>query len=383
MHEPTVLILGCGMGGVVAAREARRLLPASYRIVVIDKEAEASFPPAYLKLMSGEVRPEVIKRRRAQLGRRGIEFVNAEVRQIDVANRYVRADSREFHYDYLVIALGAETSLDTKPGLTEAAHSFYMHDGAERLAASLRYFSGGRVVIAISGLPFKSPTAPYEAAMLLEHSFHERRIRQNVEIAIYTPETTPLAVMGTENSEAVMGLLAHKGIEFHPDMRIAAVDTSKHEIGFDDGATSAFQLLIVVPEHRAPAVVREAGLVDESGWISVNPATLETQFENVFALGDVAYIAMADGQALPKTGAFAEGQAEVAARNIGYRVKGGRLPAPFDATGRFFLEVGAGAAAAFEGDFLARRRVIQMKQPSIIWHWAKLALDRYQLLRGY
>ena len=47
MPDPTVLILGCGIGGVVAANECRRLLPAPWRVVVVDQDARASFPPSY------------------------------------------------------------------------------------------------------------------------------------------------------------------------------------------------------------------------------------------------------------------------------------------------------------------------------------------------
>jgi sulfide:quinone oxidoreductase len=383
LPEPVVLVLGCGIGGVSAAREARRLLSTSHRVIVIDREAQAPFPPSYLWVMTGERRPDAIRRRRANLSRHGIEFVNAEVRQIDLDQRYVRADSREFRYDYLIIALGAETALDTRPGLAEAAQTFYTLDGAERLAASLRYFGGGRLLLAVVAVPFKCPAAPYEGAMLLEHYFHQRRMRQKVEIEIYTPETLPMPVAGAAVGEEVVGLLAHKGIAFHPDMRLDSVDPSRHEALFANGQSVPFDMLIAVPEHRVPAVVQEAGLMDESGWVSVNPSTLETSHENVFAIGDVNRIPLPDGLPLPKAGVFAEAQGRIAARTIAYRVKGGRRPEPFDGVGRCFLEVGGGAAAMADGDFFARQRQIAMKQPSVIWHWAKLAFEKYWLLRAY
>ena len=383
MADPTVLILGCGIGGVVAANEARRLLPSSSRVVVIDREARASFPPSYLWVMTGERRPEAITQQRSRLSRKGIEFVNAEVRQIDVANRYVRAEGREFHYDYLVIALGAETRLETKPGLAETAHSFFTLEGAERLAAHLRYFAGGRVVIVIAGLPFKCPAAPYEAAMLLEHLFHERRLRQKVEIDLFTPEARPLAVTGAENGEAVMGLLAHKGIGFHAERQLTSVDAAKREVAFADGGSAPFDLLVAVPEHRAPAIVRESDLADETGWIPVDQGTLETRHENVFALGDATYIRLPDGMLLPKAGVFAESQAKVVAKIIAQRSLGGRTPAPFDGRGRCFIEVGSGAAGMADGGFFAAERRIEMKQPSIVWHWAKVALERYWLWHQY
>ncbi len=326
MADPVVLVLGCGIGGVAAAHELRKLLPASHRVIVIDRDAQASFPPSYLWVMTGERKPEAIKRRRSQLSRKGIEFVHATVRQIDLDAKYVRAEGREFHYDYLILALGAETSLDTKPGLAEAAHSFYTLDGAERLAANLRYFAGGRVVISVAGTPFKCPPAPYEAAMLLEHYFHSRRIRQKVEIDVYTPEQRPLSIAGDESGEAVMGLLAHKGIGFHAGMQIESVDASRREAVFDDGTVAPFQLLIVVPEHYAPSVVREIGLTDETGWVPVDPLTLETQRRDVFAIGDITIYPLPDGAVLPKAGVFAEQQALVAARNIAYQA--GRWQAP-------------------------------------------------------
>jgi len=381
LPDPTVLILGCGIGGVVAARELRNQLPAPFRIIVIDREARASFPPSYLWVATGDRRPQSITRQRPTLSRHGIEFVTAEVRLIDVANRYVRADSREFHYDYLVIALGAETTLETRPGLAEHAHSFYSLEGAERLGATLRYFGGGRVVIAITSLPYKCPPAPYEAAMLIEHFFHSRRMRQKVEIELHTPEANPLGVAGPQVSSELRGLLAHKGIEFVPESRIASV--GGHEAVFLDGSRAAFQLLIAVPEHRAPAVVREAGLTGAAGWVDVEPATMETRFENVFALGDVVHVPLPGGMALPKAGVFAQSQARTVVANIVHRARGGPAPEPFDGFGRCLLEVGANNAAVVEGDFLGGERPIEFKQPSMAWHLMKLAYERYWLWRTY
>ena len=219
--------------------------------------------------------------------------------------------------------------------------------------------------------------------MLLEHYFHSRRMRQKVELDVYTPEALPMAVTGPEIGEGVVGLLAHKGIAFHPGRQVESVDRGKREVAFAGGETAPFDLLIAVPEHRAPAVVREAGLTDASGWVAVDAATLETAHENVFAIGDVTRIPLADGLPLPKAGVFAEAQAQVVARQIAHRIAGGKRPEPFDGVGRCFLEAGGGAAGMAEGDFYARQRRISMKQPSIVWHWAKLAFEKYWLWRWY
>jgi sulfide:quinone oxidoreductase len=378
-----VLILGCGLGGVAAAKETKRLLGNRARVVVIDRDPVATYPPSYLWVVSGERRPEAIRRRRDRLARHGVEFVTAEVRQIDLANRYVRADSREFTYDHLVVAAGAETTLESIPGLAEAAQSFYTAEGAERLAAALRYFAGGRVAIVVTQQPYKAPAAPYELAMVLEQSFHNRHMRQKVEIDVFTPEAAPLPFAGEEASEEVRGLLAHKGIGLHTGRVLTSVDAQRRELTFDDGRIEPFQLLVAIPEHRAPAVVREAGLTDDSGWVPVDRVTLVTRHARVYAIGDVTALKTPNGSPLPKIGTLAQSQAGAVARQIAWRIKGGRVPRPFDAGASMSLEVGNGAAMELTGDFMSSRRPLIVKQPSIAWRLTKAASERVWLFRTY
>jgi sulfide:quinone oxidoreductase len=378
-----VLVLGCGLGGVVAAKETRRLLGSSARVVVIDKDPVATYPPSYLWVVNGERRPDAIRRRRDRLARHGVEFVQAEVRQIDLTNRYVRADSREFTYDYLVIAVGAETTLDSVPGLAEAGQSLYTAEAADRLAAALRYFSGGRVVVAVTGETYKAPGVPYETAMVLEASFHSRRMRQKVELDVYTPEASPLPFAGEEAAETVRGLLAHKGIGLHTNRALTSVDGQRRELRFDDGSIEQFQLLVAIPEHRAPAVVREAGLTDDTGWVPVDRFSLATAHTGVYAIGDAISLRTPNGTLLPKLGTLAQSQARTVARQIAWRIKGGKSPRPFDARASMTLEVGAGAAMELTGDFLSSRRPLTVKQPSIAWRLTKAVAERAWLFRTY
>lgn len=383
MPEPTVLVLGCGLGGVVAAKETRRLLGNRARVVVVDKDPVATYPPSYLWVVNGERRPDAIRRRRDRLARHGVEFVQAEVRQIDLHNRYVRADSREFTYEYLIVALGAETTFEGVPGLAEAAQSPYSAEGADRLAASLRYFAGGRVVIAIAKQPYKAPGLPYEAAMMLEASFHSRRMRQKVELDVFTPEEMPLPFAGQEAGETVRGLLAHKGIGLHTGRTLTLVDGQRRQLTFDDGSSEPFQLLVAIPEHRAPAVVREAGLTDASGWVPADRFSLATSHAGVYAIGDIVSLTTPAGAPLPRLGSLAQSQARAVARQIAWRIKGGKTPRPFDARATMTLEVGSGAAMELTGDFLSSRRPLVVKQPSIAWRLTKAASERAWLFRTY
>ena len=49
----TALILGAGLGGLVAAHGLRRLLPRSDHVVLVEREERHVFPPSLLWLMVG------------------------------------------------------------------------------------------------------------------------------------------------------------------------------------------------------------------------------------------------------------------------------------------------------------------------------------------
>jgi sulfide:quinone oxidoreductase len=379
--EQTILVLGCGMAGVVAARELRRHLPRG-RIVAIDRAPRVSYAPSYPALALAHIHGGAIQRSRAHLARKGVEFVNATVQQVDVSNRLVRAEGRELRYDYLVLALGAELAPELTPGLTEAAQGFYTFDAAERLAASLRYFAGGRILISVPEGPVKWPAAPYELAMLLEHDFHVKKMRQKVEIAVQTPEQTPLEAFGPEVSELIAGQLAHKGIEFAGASGLRRVGHARHSAELDNGGERPFDLLVAIPRHVAPPVAVEAGLADESGWITVDPETMQTGHENVFAAGDVARLGTPGARTL-MSGGIARAEAELAARQIASRIEGGRAPSPPTGNSRCFIEVGAGASIMVSGDFIHEPGRLRAAQPSIVWHMARSAEERYWLHRWW
>ncbi|MDZ4278144.1 MAG: NAD(P)/FAD-dependent oxidoreductase, partial [Dehalococcoidia bacterium] len=155
------------------------------------------------------------------------------------------------------------------------------------------------------------------------------------------------------------------------------------QLRFEDGSDAPYDLLVAVPPHRAPSVVREAGLTDDTGWVPVDQHTLETQHEGVFAIGDVTRIMLPDGLPLPKAGVFAHGEAEVVARNVASRVLGSTAHARYDGKGYCFLEAGGGAAGLAQGDFFAHPRQITLRSPNPLWHLGKVAFERYWLWRWY
>jgi cysteine sulfinate desulfinase/cysteine desulfurase-like protein len=56
----SVLILGGGVGGLVAAHRLRRALPATHRVVLVEREAQHVFAPSLLWVMTGQRSVQVI-----------------------------------------------------------------------------------------------------------------------------------------------------------------------------------------------------------------------------------------------------------------------------------------------------------------------------------
>ncbi|MEX1134512.1 MAG: FAD-dependent oxidoreductase, partial [Acidimicrobiia bacterium] len=123
-EHTTVLVLGGGVGGAVAARSLRKKLPKQHRIVVVDRERDHLFSPSLLWLMTGKRTPGSISRPLDRLARRGIEVIHGEISSIEVDTRCVHVVEpprgsdplsprlggvdRAFETDYLIVSLGVD-----------------------------------------------------------------------------------------------------------------------------------------------------------------------------------------------------------------------------------------------------------------------------------
>jgi sulfide:quinone oxidoreductase len=110
-----------------------------------------------------------------------------------------------------------------------------------------------------------------------------------------------------------------------------------------------YDLFLGVPTHRVPAVLDESGLTrgGGDGWVAVNPRTLATPYDGVYALGDCA------DAPVPRAGVFAERAAQVVADDIIGQVRGTGPAQPYDGKGRCYLEMGDGRVGVVDADFLS------------------------------
>ena len=380
----TVVVLGGGVGGMVAASRLRACLPGADRVVVVDRNARQVFQPSLLWLAVGQRRPEDIQQPLERLRRKGIEVIQAPVEAIDAERRMVQAGGRTESAETIIIALGAELAPESIPGLAAAGHDLYTMEGATAIRDALARFGGGRIVVLTATPAYKCPAAPYEAAMLIEAAVRTRGVRDRTQLDLYAAEPGPMGVTGPVLSGAVRQMVESKGIQYHPEHQIASVDAGARRLHFTNGAAADFNLLVYVPPHRAPAVVRDAGLTDASGWIPVDRGSLETKHRGVYAIGDVTGVPLAMGKPLPKAGVFAHRQAEVVAANLAREWTGRGAPQAFDGYGHCFVETGDGRAGYGAGNFYAEPLPrVGLRAPNRWWHWGKVLFEKRWLRDWY
>jgi sulfide:quinone oxidoreductase len=337
-----VLILGAGFGGL----ELATLLSESgeeFEVTLIDKSDAFVFGYSKLDVMFGRTSLEAVRLPYADVAKPGVQLLQEMVLEIDPEARAVRTDQGSHEADVLVVALGADYDVAATPGLAEV-DEFYSVAGAERLAAKLPSFEGGRVVVGICDAPYKCPPAPSEASLLLHDYLEVRGVRGDSEITFVSPLPIPIPP-SPETSQALLSAFAERGIEWIGGTRIAAIEGASVAV-LDDGRELPFDLFLGVPKHRAPEVVIASGLAENS-YVPVSSQTLQTSRPGVYAVGDVTTAGV------PKAGVFAEGAARVVGEILVAVARGGEHPAPYSGRGSCYIEFGHGEVARVDIDFLS------------------------------
>ena len=343
-----ILILGAGFGGLAAANTLRKSLGLEHRVIIIDRKKSFMMGLVKLWILEGSRKLQESQTPLDGLNTKGIEYLNDDVARIDMASGRVEAKEHGWiEYDYLIVALGAEPAPERIAGFAGRGYNLYDAKQVEPLREKLLSLKGGRVAVAIMGMPYKCPPAPYEASLIIDALLERNGTRKSIEIDFYTPAPMALPIAGKQISDTVAEMVSQRGIRFHPNHKIRSVSDGALE--FENGAREGYDVLVGIPPHKVPEVIKASGLA-AGDWMSVDPRMMKTQFPNVFAVGDVTEIKVG-ALAVPKAGIFAEEQAKAASQQIINEIAGKQAAAAFSGQGYCFMEVGGRQAGYIEADF--------------------------------
>jgi len=281
-----VLVLGGGTGGLIVAKELKKMLGGNdVEITVVDQKEFTEFRPSYLFVALHYRRPDQIRAPLRYLERHGVRFVNAKVTRIDPANRLVSTNAGNFDYDVLVVSLGAETVDLGSP------HPWEL-EPATKVAEVLSQIRQGRVVVGVHSMPYRCPPAPYEFALALHFYFLTRGLRDKVNITMIHPWKQPFQSFGPVGIRWVSSMLQQYGIEhIGVGQNPAIKSVGRNELETASGERVKFDAAFIIPPHKAPDPVLHSDLV-KNGWAAPrNPANGDfrsEKYDDVYVIGDVA-----------------------------------------------------------------------------------------------
>ena len=350
---PHVVILGGGFGGLSAANELRNTLPSSQvKITVIDKKDWFMVGFAKLWIINGTRTFENSTGSLNELQKKEIDFIKDEIISINFENKNVKTKTKEISFDFLIISMGAVLAPQKIPGLEQNGFNLYDHNQLLEIREQLESIESGKIAISIMGMPYKCPPAPFEASLLIDSMLRKRGIRDSVQIDFYSPAPITLPAAGPEVSKQILELVNSEQIVFHNSCKIKSVESKK--LIFED-SESDFDILLAIPPHIAPKVIYDSGLAKESGFIPID-RDCKTPIENVFAVGDVTSLTVAEKMAVPKAGIFAEGEGITVAKNIIAKIQSKEEFALFDGKGGCFIESGRDTASVIEVDMFSQSK---------------------------
>lgn len=379
-----IVIVGGGVGGTIVANLlARRLSPEEAEVTLIDSVGAHVYMPAWLYIPFSDepVARNSFARPESSLLNRHVRLVIGEVTRVDPVNQELtvrrvagngEVATTTYPYDELALATGARLAPQDLTGMVESAdayHEFYSAEGAVALQEALRRFQGGRIVVAVGGIPYRCPPAPLEFTFLLDEWLRRKHLRQRTEIEYLFP--LPRVFPIEPVADVAAPLLEQRGVKTRLFFNADELDGEHHIIRSLEGEDVPFDLLVLIPPHRGARVVEASDLGDPQGWLATDRATLAVKkYPHIYAIGDATDLPVS------KSGSAAHFEAKVLAARL-VALTRGEEPDPkhaeYDGEVMCFLETGENQATQLVFNY---NHPPQPPRPSLLYHMEKQLFNK-------
>jgi len=346
-----IVILGAGTAGTMMANKLWNALEKEeWKITVVDQFKTHYYQPGFLFIPFGIYNKQDVIKPKADFVPAGVNLIFSGINKIEAeANKVHLEGGKVLNYDYLIIATGTKTYPEETPGLKDKLwykeiFDFYTIDGAVALQKFFKGWEGGKLVMAITELPYKCPVAPLEFVFLADAYFTEIGLREKVDITYVTPMpgafTKPIA------TKMLSELLEEKNIKVIPDFYIERVDNDEKKLISYDEKEIPFDVLTVVPMNMGDEMIERSGLGDDMRFVPTDKETLQSkQHENIFVLGDASNIPTS------KAGSVAHFASEILFENLMSSIEGREMHAKFDGHANCYIETGFGKGALIDFNY--------------------------------
>jgi NADH dehydrogenase len=342
-QRPQVLIVGCGFGGLEAARALRH---APVDVTIVDRSNHHLFQPLLYQVATGGLSaPSIAAPARSLFrGQRNVTTLLGEVVGIDADARLVQlADGRQLPFDHLIVAAGATHSYFGRddwaahaPGLKSLDDAFEIR---RRLLlafeqAELRADTEALNFVVVGG----GPTGVELAGTMAEIARHTlrdefRRIDPaRARVVLLEGGPRVLAAMPESLSESARQQLQRLGVDVRTGARVTHIDAEGLQV---DGADGPYRLASACTVWAAGVAASPLGRVlagatgcalDRAGRVVVAPDLSLPGHPAISVIGDLAaaqsHVAGRPPKPVPGVSPGAKQMGRTAARNLLARLDG-------------------------------------------------------------
>ena len=330
-----VVVIGAGFGGLQSTHHLLRRDDVD--VVLIDRNNFHTFSPLLYQVATCGLDPSAIAYPIRTIFRKrdNVRFLMGEVNHIDPAAKQVtvRVNGSEQieAYDYLIIAAGSVTNyfgnaslMDQAFGLKDLPDAIQLRNHIlslfERAAwtqdADLKAALTTFVVVGGGPTGLETAGALYELynyVLKQEYELRGDELRARVILLEAQPQLLAPYPEALQNSAARQ--LKDLGVEVMLEAMVKSVEPGK--VLLQDGRVIESHTLVWAAGVQGSPIAKMLGIpLQKGGRIPVDKSMRVTQFEGVYAVGDITYLLDKNGQSYPMVIPVAQQQGELVARNI-------------------------------------------------------------------
>jgi NADH dehydrogenase len=301
---PRIVIIGGGFAGIALAKKLRN---KKVQVVLLDKHNYHNFQPLLYQVATGGLEPDSIAYpiRKVVQEFENFYFRLAEVREIDTKNCKVTADIGELKYDYLVMATGSKTnffgnkemerncmamktipqSLNIRSLILENFEQALLTNDIDERHSLMNFVlvGGGPTGVELAGALAEMKKA------ILPKDYPDLDVRK-MEINLIQSGDRILNTMSEQASEKAEEFLLNLGVSVWKNVRVTGYDTRIVTTNSDLSFDSATVIWTAGVQGALVGGLDASCLVERAERIKVNQFNQAEGYDNIFAIGDIAFM---------------------------------------------------------------------------------------------
>ena len=299
-----IVIVGGGFAGLRLARRLNN--KPGFEVILIDKYNYHSFQPLFYQVATAGLDASNISfpLRKAFHNSRNVKIRLGEVLEINTVEKKLRLDTWELNYDILVLATGADTNFFGNPNLIQKAfpmkstvealqirHQLIQNFEDALLARSNEELEKLLTIVVVGGGPTGVELSGAIAEMKREVLPKDYPEIDFGRMKIYLLEGGPktLGTMSEKSSEHSREYLERLGVTVLTNTIVKDYDGDKVALQDGNFIRSSIVIWAAGVKGNVPVGI-EKELVARGNRIKVDRFNMVQGFQDIYALGDVAYM---------------------------------------------------------------------------------------------